>query len=104
MKTPIPQKEETGARTSAFYIDNPRELSLLAVLLQRGKTSRHDLDGLVGAENSPDVVFRLRNKGLSIPCERRAFVDRNGQTVRVGIYSLSAADRPKAIAALNCRG
>lgn len=104
MKRAPVQTTNESAPTCAFYIDNPRERSLLAVLLQRGETSRHDLDGLVGAENSPDVVFRLRNKGLSIPCERRAFVDRYGQTVRVGFYSLSAADRPKAIAALNCRG
>ncbi len=105
MKTPIPQKEETGARSCAFYIDNPRERRLLAVLLQRGETSRHDLDGLIGAENSPDVVMRMRRKfGLDLDMEKRKFADRDGQTVRIGFYSLSAADRPKAIAALNCRG
>ena len=105
MKTPIPKNEETGARTSAFYIDNPRERRLLAVLLQRGETSRHDLDGLIGAENSPDVVMRMRRKfGLDLDMEKRKFADRDGQTVRIGFYSLSAADRPKAIAALNCRG
>jgi len=105
MKNARPQKEETGARTSAFYIDNPRERRLLAVLLQRGETSRHDLDGLIGAENSPDVVMRMRRKfGLDLDMEKRKFGDRDGQTVRIGFYSLSAADRPRAIAALNCRG
>lgn len=96
MKTPIPQKEETGARTSAFYIDNPRERRLLAVLLQRGETSRHDLDGLIGAENSPDVVMRMRRKfGLDLDMEKRKFADRDGQTVRVGYYNLSNKDREK---------
>ncbi len=99
------QKTEVSAGTAQFYlVDNPRERRLLAVLLQRGETSRHDLDGLIGAENSPDVVFRLRNRGFEIPCERREMIDRDGHKVRIGFYSLSAADRPKAIAALNCRG
>lgn len=104
MKTPDLPEEKPSARTSAFYIDNPRERRLLAVLLQRGETSRHDLDGLIGAENSPDVVMRMRRKfGLDLDMEKRNFADRDGQTVRIGFYSLSAADRPKAIAALKCR-
>ena len=104
MKNARPQISETSARQSASYtIKNLRERRLLTVLLRRAEISRHDLDGLIGAENSPDVVFRLRNKGLSIPCERRQSSDRDGQTVRIGIYSLSASDRQKAIAALKCR-
>lgn len=71
MKSARPQIAETSAGTAKFYIDNPRERHLLAVLLQRGETSRHDLDGLM---------------------------------VRIGFYSLSAADRMKAIAALKCGG
>lgn len=105
MKNAPVQTPNESAPTSAFYIDNPRERRLLAVLLQRGETSRHDLDGLIGAENSPDVVMRMRRKfGLDLDMEKRKFADRDGQTVRIGFYSLSAADRPKAIAALNCRG
>jgi hypothetical protein len=49
--------------------------------------------------------MRMRRKfGLDLDMEKRKFADRDGQTVRIGFYSLSAADRPKAIAALNCRG
>ncbi len=105
MKNAPVQTTNESARTSAFYIDNPRERRLLAVLLKRGETSRHDLDGLIGAENSPDVVMRMRRKfGFDITMEKRKFADRDGQTVRIGFYSLSAADCPQAIAALNCRG
>ena len=62
--------------------------------------SRHDLDSIVGAENSPDLVFRLRKAGFDIPCKRRRLIDRDGETIRVEIYSLSAVDRAKANAAL----
>ncbi len=103
MKSASPKISETSAGTAQFYIDNPRERRLLATLLQRGETSRHDLDNLIGAENSPDVVMRLRRKfGLDLDMEKRKFTDRDGQQVRIGFYSLSAADRRKAIAALKC--
>ncbi len=104
-KNAAPCIAENSAQTSASYtIQNIRERRLLTVLLRRGETSRHDLDRLIGAENSPDVVFRLRNKGLTIPCERRQFSDRDGEKVRIGIYSLTASDRQKAVAALKCLG
>jgi hypothetical protein len=104
VKNARPQKTGTSAGKPSFYIGNPRECRTLEVLLKRGETSRHDLDSIVGAENSPDLVIRLRNRGFDLPCERREFIDRDGQKVRVGIYSLSSADRPKAIAALKCEG
>lgn len=104
-KLPPPTSETSALDSRKFSTDNPRERRLLTVLLQRGQTSRHDLDGLIGAENSPDVVMRMRRKfGLDLDMEKRKFADRDGQTVRIGFYSLSAADRPRAIAALNCRG
>lgn len=105
MKNASLQTSETSAGTAQFYrIENPRERRTLEVLRKFGETSRHDLDGLIGAENSPDVVFRLRSKGFDIPCERRKFTDRDGQQVRIGIYSLTPTDRQKAVAALNGRG
>lgn len=85
-------------------IQSHRERRLLDVLLKRSEISRHNLDGAIGAENSPDVVFRLRNKGFQIPCEKREFTDRDGLKVRIGFYSLTHADRRKATAALGQRG
>ena len=99
------QKTNESAGHSAFYrIDNPRELRLLAELLKRSEVSRHELDGLIGAENSPDVVFRLRQRDFGIPCERRQFIDRDGQKVRAGFYSLTPTDRQRAISALRPGG
>lgn len=73
---------------------NPREDRLLSILMERGQTSRHDLDRLIGAENTPDVVMRIRRKlHLDIDMEKKPFVDRDGKTVRIGYYSLSERDR-----------
>lgn len=105
MKNARPQESGTSAGTAQFYIDNPREHRTLEVLIKHSAISRHDLDQLIGAENSPDVIMRMRRKyGLDIDMEKRPFIDRDGCKVRIGFYSLSAADRAKAIAALNCRG
>ncbi len=91
MKNARPQKTGTSAGKPSFYIGNPRECRTLEVLLKR-------------AENSPDLFFRLRRRGFDLPCERREFIDRDGQKVHIGIYSLRSADRPKAIADLKCEG
>lgn len=106
MKSARPQETGTSAGTAPFYpVDNPRERRTFEVLITHSEISSHDLDGLIGAENSPDVVMRMRRKfGLDICMEKWKFTDRDGQQVRIGFYSLSAADRPKAIAALNSRG
>ena len=80
---------------------NAREHRLLAVLLDIPEVSRHDLDQMIGAENSPDVVLRVRRKfGLLIPMTKRPFTDRDGEKVRVGWYSLNDADRSKVASLL----
>lgn len=76
-----------------------RERRLLVALLE-GPQSREILDRRIGASNTPDVVFRLRKKGFSLPCNRQEGVDRDGLACRFGVYALANADRPLAIAFL----
>jgi len=77
-------------------VANSRERRLFAALLDHVEISRHDLDRMIGAENSPDVVMRAKRKyGIQIEMTKRPFVDRDGKSVRVGFYSLCAAERPK---------
>ena len=104
MENVRPRQAETSSNANRLYCDNPREVRLLRILLERGEVSRHALDPAIGAENSPDVVFRLRRKGFEIPCERRKFIDRDGKTVRIGIYSMTPNDRQKAVAGLESGG
>ena len=69
-----------------------REERLLTALLEKPHLREH-LDRRAGASNSPDIVFRLRNRGLTIPCERVILKDRDGNDCRSGLYSLTDMDR-----------
>ena len=74
--------------------DNPRHLRAIAVLLRR-PMPRESLDRESGASNSPELVAELRRRGLTVPCERIRFVDRDGCTCRPGVYSFTLSDRRK---------
>jgi hypothetical protein len=85
---------------SAFRLSgNLREERLLAALMEKPHLREH-LDRRVGASNSPDIVFRLRNRGLAIDCERIVVKDRDGNECRCGLYSLDASARKAVRAAL----
>lgn len=72
--------------------DNPRHLRALAALLT-SPMPREMLDRRAGASNSPDLIADLRSRGLEIPCARVPCIDRDGETVRRGVYHLSDGDR-----------
>ncbi len=72
---------------------NPRELRAIDALMNAAAVSRYDLDSIVGTTNSPEVISRLRAKGLTIPCERFDLTDRDGDKCRPGEYSLTDDDR-----------
>ncbi len=71
---------------------NPRELRALAALFDN-QMPRKQLDRAIGCSNSPDVIFRLRQKGLECPCQLVSDVDRDGQRIRRGVYHLTHGDR-----------
>jgi hypothetical protein len=73
---------------------NPRHLRAIAALLRRPMPREH-LDKEVGCSNAPDLVSQLRDKGLEIPCNKVADVDRDGNEIKRGVYYLSALDRKK---------
>jgi hypothetical protein len=74
--------------------DNPRHLRALAVMLRR-PISRQELDSVAGCANGPALVSDLRDRGLTIPCERIHFTDRDGEPCHPGVYSLTGSDRRK---------
>ncbi len=96
MKTPDPTKAESSAPSKREFTgtDNPRHLRALAVLLRR-PISRQELDGVAGCANGPALVSDLRDRGLTIDCERIHFIDRDGKACRPGVYHLSESDRRK---------
>lgn len=94
MKTYEPPKENPSAPSSAKSTgtNNPRHLRALAVLLRR-PLAREDLDSVAGCSNGPALVGALRDKGLTLPCDRIELPDRDGRLCRPGVYSLTASDR-----------
>lgn len=71
---------------------NPRELRAIHALMTRPMPREH-LDRAVGCSNGPDLVLRLRNKGLSIRCEKVPDIDRDGKQIMRGVYYLTEAGR-----------
>lgn len=65
-----------------------REYRLLSALV-KGEVMRYELDLIIGAQNSPEYVSRLRMAGWDIRTERIPMIDRDGHKVRVGRYRLS---------------
>ena len=96
MKTPDTTNAESSAPKQRQFTgtDNPRHLRAIAVLLRR-PMPRESLDRESGASNSPELVAELRRRGLTVPCERIRFVDRDGCTCRPGVYSFTLSDRRK---------
>ncbi len=70
---------------------NPRQLRAVAALLA-GPVPREQLDGVVGASNSPGVILALRRRGLTIPCQLVERRDRDGRVCRPGVYHLTSND------------
>lgn len=69
-----------------------REYRLLSALV-KGEVMRYELDLIIGAQNSPEYVSRLRMAGWDIRTERIPMIDRDGHKVRVGRYHLSTEHR-----------
>lgn len=111
MKNARPQNAGTSAREQGHFTpakqftgtDNPRHLRALQALLTR-PIPRESLDKAAGCSNGPELIAELRRRGLSIPCERIRFFDRDGNLCRPGVYHLSAKDRRLIHAWLAQRG
>lgn len=81
--------------TGKFYgTDNPRHLRAIHALLTRPQRREH-LDNVAGCSNGPELVAELRRRGLGLPCDRVAGLDRDGLPIRRGVYHLLASDRRK---------
>lgn len=71
---------------------NPRHLRAIEALRTR-PMPREELDRRAGCSNGPELVAELRRRGLDCPCERVECYDRDGKTVRRGVYHLTSSDR-----------
>lgn len=74
---------------------NMAELRAIDAFMKAGgrSVSRNDLDRICGTSNSPEIVRRLRGKGLRIECEIKGTVNRFGEPVKAGFYRLTQQDK-----------
>lgn len=63
------------------------------MLLKQKEATRHELEPYSGTSYAPLQVEDLRKAGLSIPCEMRSGINRDGDACRYGVYSLTEHDR-----------
>lgn len=93
MKNARPQNTEASALDKRnFTTDNPRHLRAIHALDTRPMPREH-LDSAAGCSNSPELVAELRRRGLEIPCQRVADLDRDGLPIRRGVYYFTEGDR-----------
>ena len=84
--------EAIAARTARLIFSCPRTMRVVKALL-KDKIMREDLDKIAGSSNSPDIVFRLRQKGLEITCLRIDSKDIDGKRCRPGRYEFTKSDK-----------
>lgn len=75
--------------------DNPRYLRGIHALRVRPLPREH-LDRIAGCSNGPALVAELRDLGLGkdgLPCTKVPDRDRDGRSIRRGVYSLSDTGR-----------
>jgi hypothetical protein len=92
----LPKNEKTSAPDKREFTgtENLRQLRVLMALLTRPR-SREAVDSIAGCSNGPDLIGKLRAKGLKIPCDETPVIDRDGQEVLCGVYYFTAEDRRK---------
>ncbi|MDE2421634.1 MAG: hypothetical protein KGO49_10720 [Gammaproteobacteria bacterium] len=83
------QTKPSQADNSIFQgTDNPRELRAISALLKRPHW-RKEIDNIAGCSNTPDLISRIKKRGLDIRCKREIVIDRDGKKCRSGIYYLT---------------
>ena len=93
MKTlDLPEEKPSAPSKRNFTTDNPRHLRAIHALDTRPMPREH-LDSAAGCSNSPELVAELRRRGLEIPCQRVADLDRDGLPIRRGVYYFTEGDR-----------
>lgn len=80
--------------------DTPRKRRCLAALLD-GPVIRYELDEMVGTNNAPEYVSRLRMDGWDILTERVSSFDRDGRKISHGLYSLVVGQKKLAMEVCN---
>jgi hypothetical protein len=71
--------------------------------LAAGPVSREQLDRAAGCSNGPELIAKLRRRGLDIRCEMAKGKDRDGRPCRFGRYELDTRSRAAVVAWLQAQ-
>lgn len=71
------------------------------MLLKQKEATRRELEPYSGTSYAPLQIEDLRIAGLSIPCEMRKGINRDGNACKYGVYSLTDRDREILSVAMN---
>jgi hypothetical protein len=88
-----PGSAPRGRNNASAFVgtNNPRHLRAIEALV-KGPCKREELDRIAGASNSPELVADLRRRGLRIPCKMVSGIDRDGASIKYGVYSFDDDD------------
>lgn len=86
-------QDSTANSTKKFSgTDNPRHLRVIHSLLIRPR-KREEIDSIAGASNGPELMAELRRRGLSQKARMVPGIDRDGYSIKFGIYEFDEDDR-----------
>ncbi len=93
----VANRRTSNANFTPGQIKSSRQIRALQALLN-GPVRREHLDRTCGASDGPDLIARLRARGLEITCDKtQAVIDRDGREAYLGVYSLHSESRAKVI-------
>jgi hypothetical protein len=99
VKSNVNHSTNTATAKQTLVINSDKQYRLVLAVLERAMGT-NDLIRIVGANNVPDVVMRLRAKGWIIPATFAPVYNRDGLKVDAGSYQLDHAQHDVAKVAL----
>ena len=85
----------TNQSTQTLRINSERQYRLILAILETARGT-NELIRIIGANNVPDVVMRLRRKGWKIHTKFVTVEDRDGKKVEAGTYKLDNSQLEQA--------
>lgn len=84
--------ESTGKPGCRFVGGSSKPQARVLHEVIRRKLTRKQVDRIAAVSNGPDVIMKLRARGLELPCHRIPCIDREGAVTWYGVYIATAAD------------
>lgn len=84
------------SKTNSLHPLSSRQRRILQALTTGPKT-REQVDRLGKVSNGPEHIRQLRALGFIIHCERRCFINEDGNRCYPGVYKLDEKSIPEAL-------